>query len=207
MSARSMPYRLESARLVLRALELDDTSPLHTLVLANREHLARWMPWAREELTLDGYLEFVRGRRSAFDCGEDFGFGAFDRETGELLGSGGLHPRCGVGGLEVGYWIAADRCGAGLATEVAAVLTRTACEHMGVQRVELRVQDGNVPSRRVAEKLGFQLEGTLRNRLKVGGAWVDLDSYSLLPEEARSGPVAEYAYEAFDGLGRPVELA
>lgn len=207
MSERRLPYRLESERLVLRPWELSDTPALHALVVANREHLVPWMSWAREELTLDGYLEFAQGRRAAFDRGEDFGYVLCDLDQGTPVGAAGLHTRCGAGGLEVGYWIAEDRCGQGLATEAAAVLTRVAFDHGRVQRVELRAEEGNVASLRVAEKLGFLREGTLRRRIQMGESWVDVVSYSLVLEEAHEGPVNAYSYRAYDALGRPVEAS
>lgn len=202
MSTPTVPYRLETERLVLRCFELPDASPLFHSVLRNREYLAQWMPWAREELTLDGYLTFVKERRAAFDRDEDYGFGLFDRDTSALIGSAGLHRRSGAGGLEIGYWIDRERAGQGLATEAAAVLTRAAARHAQVVRIEIRVQEANLPSRRIAEKLGFAHEGVLRSRLKIGGQWVDLASYCMLTEEVQASPAGAYEYHAYDALGR-----
>jgi RimJ/RimL family protein N-acetyltransferase len=202
MSIPCVPYRLESDRLVLRALELADASPLFNLVQRDRAYLARWMPWARDEPTLDGYVAFVKDRRAAFDRDEDYGYGLFDPGTGALVGSAGLHRRCGPGGLEVGYWIAEQRAGKGLATEAAAVLTRAALGCPGIVRVELRVQEENRASLRVAEKLGFNREGLLRRRLAIGGEWVDLASYSMLPEELPTSLAGSFDYRAYDALGR-----
>lgn len=198
----SVPYRIESERLVVRCLELSDAEDLYRLVLDNQAYLAEWMPWARQPLSLDGYMDHARGRRAAFDEGKDFAYGVFDRETGAIVGCSGLHTRCMPGGLELGYWISEGRAGQGLATEAGAVMCRCAFEHFGKARVELLAHEQNHASRRVAEKLGFQLEGVLRNKIELGDTWVNAATYSLLPGE---GTIARFAYRAFDGLGRELQ--
>ena len=54
-------------------------------------------------------------------------------ETKQLGGSG-LHPRGGDGSLEIGYWVAADAIGQGIATESTAVLTRVGIELCELER-------------------------------------------------------------------------
>lgn len=51
--------------------------------------------------------------------------------------------------------------------------------------VEWRAQVGNEASRRVAEKVGFSMEGVLRQRLVHRGCRVDAWVGSLLPGEIR----------------------
>lgn len=203
MSAR-VAYRIETERLVLRGWELSDTQELYALVVRNRAYLAPWMPWARDEPSLEGYLDFVRQCQAAMGRGEDFTYGVFDREEGALLGGAGLHTRCGPGGLEIGYWLDERHAGRGLATEAAAALTRSAFDLHRMQRVELRALEENHASRRIAERLGFTYEGLLRRRVQHGERWVDLRSYTVVPEDVPGGPLQAHPYRAFDGLGRPL---
>ncbi len=44
---------------------------------------------------------------------------------------------------------------------------------------------GNRGSERVAEKLGFSNEGTLREEVKVGSSWLDHTVWGLLEDEWR----------------------
>jgi len=54
-----------------------------------------------------------------------------------------------------------------------------------VYRISLVIVPGNAPSRRVAEKCGFQLEGTARGAFFNGGRSVDVLIYSLLRDDPR----------------------
>jgi RimJ/RimL family protein N-acetyltransferase len=55
--------------------------------------------------------------------------------------------------------------------------------------LQLTTADGNVAARRVAEKCGYQYEGTLRKIGFLHGQYVDAVRYSLLREECP--PLAE----------------
>jgi RimJ/RimL family protein N-acetyltransferase len=132
--------------------------------------------------------------------------GVFAPDESRLLGGTGLHPRQGEGGLEIGYWIAADAIGHGYATELAAALTRVAFACFDVDRVEIRVDPANARSERVPAKLGFTLEATLRRRLPVkqGSSLRDVNVWTLFRDRLGGSPVEAFGYVAYDALGREV---
>ncbi len=123
-------------------------------------------------------------------------FAVVDRDGGGLVGSIGLFPPSdGVG--EIGYWSTARSRGRGLMTEALVVLCRWAFEEVGLRRLELRVDPGNPASRRLGERAGFEVEGTLRQRSLQRGRPVDDVVLGLLatdppehlsrPRQARTG--------------------
>src|SRR5207248_18722 len=79
-----------------------------------------------------------------------------------LLGGGGLHPRTGPGGMDIGYWVRASSARQGIAAEAAAALTRVGIEICKADRIEIHVDPGNEASLGVPRKLGFTEEATLR---------------------------------------------
>jgi RimJ/RimL family protein N-acetyltransferase len=172
------------------------------------EHLRPWMPWARlEPQSLDEKVELARTFRGQFDLGVEYVYGLFEPDESRALGGSGLHPRGGEGSLEIGYWIRADAIGQGLATEVAAVLTRVGFEHFGLDRVDLSCDPENERSRKIPRKLGFVEEGTLRRRLPPktdDGPRRDQVMFSLLAEELAASPCMAYEYVAYDALNRPL---
>ena len=126
-----------------------------------------------------------------------------------MLGGAGLHPRRGVGALEIGYWMRSARTGRGLTTEAAGALTRVAFEVRGVDRVEIRCDPGNVASAAIPPKLGFTHEATLRRRLQGVNGEGDLRDamiFSLFASDYPDSPAERSPVEAFDAADRPLSL-
>jgi RimJ/RimL family protein N-acetyltransferase len=160
------PYRIETERLLLRCYSPDDAELLSAALNSSIDHLKRFMPWADDlPQSVEQSRELLRRFRAAFDSNDEFVFGFFDREERELLGGGGLHPRIGPGGLEIGYWVRASAARRGVATDAAAALTRAGFDVCGADRIEIRIDPANEASLGVPRKLGFPEEATLRRRL------------------------------------------
>ncbi len=192
------PYRIVTPRLELRCWAPGDAPALNALIARNLEHLRPYMPWAHfEPVSLDEKVAMLRKFRARFDLDEDYVYGVF--LDGQPIGGSGLHKRQGPGSLEIGYWIAGDQVRKGFATELAAALTRVAFDLHKVDRVEIRVEPGNVASSRVPLRLGYQLEAVLRRRLegRPGQDPRDCEIYTLFATD----PHPELAIEAFGPLG------
>ena len=84
------------------------------------------------------------------------------KETSALIGFCGFIPV--NDSAEIGWRLARDVWGRGLATEAARTVLAHGFDVLGLQRVTALVQSPNRPSIRVCEKLGMSLESTfLRN--------------------------------------------
>ncbi len=202
------PYRLETDRLVIRCYDPRDAQLLKDAIDSSVEHLRPWMPFIRfEPQTLDEKVELLRGFRGGFDLGTNFAYGIFARDETKQLGGCGLHPRGGDGSLEIGYWIAADAIGQGVATESTAVLTRVGFELCGLERVDIQVEPHNERSLAIPRKLGFTQEGVLRRRLESfeeGAPRRDSVLFTMVREELEGSPCMEHGYVAFDAAGARV---
>jgi len=118
--------------------------------------------------------------------GEQLGLLIVDPGNGRLLGSVGIvHVDQREGRCELGYWMARDSRGRGLATRAVRLLSGWAFENLSVDRIEIHAEPENAASRRVAEQAGFTLEGVLRSYLVNKGLRRDAASYSLLRGELR----------------------
>ena len=122
--------------------------------------------------------------------------GVFSPDDSRCVGGTGLHPRQGEGGVEIGYWVAADAIGRGYATELSAVLTRVGFACFGFDRVEIRIDPANEVSERVPARLGFQKEATLRRRLpqKQGSDLRDVNVWTMFRTDLAGSPVEAYQY-------------
>lgn len=84
---------------------------------------------------------------------------------------------------ELGYWITPAEREQGYATAAAALAVQYAFRERRFHKVVARVFDGNTPSRRVLETLGFEQEGVFRDHYFLEGEYVDAFLYGLLAEE------------------------
>ena len=167
--------------LELRSLRDEDARELYAAVEANREHLSPWMPWAAGQ-TLAGTEIFVRSaiRQERDRDGAQLAL----VERGEICGVAGFHRIDHENDTtSVGYWLAADRQGRGLMTRAVAALVDHAFDELRLHRVELRAAPANTPSRALAERLGFNEEGLLRDAERFGSEYRDLILYALLAGE------------------------
>lgn len=199
------PYRIETDRLVVRCYDPRDAPLLKDAVERSREHLRPWMNWApAAPERLEDVVQRLRSFRAKFDTDENWIMGIFDRDESRIVGGTGLHPRGGDNSLEIGYWVAVDAIGQGIATEVTAVLTRVVFELIGLERVDLQIEPSNERSANVARKLGFTHEATLRRRLprREGEPRADSMVFTILREELEGSPCMAFDYVAYDAIGR-----
>jgi aminoglycoside 6'-N-acetyltransferase len=88
-----------------------------------------------------------------------------ERENGRLVGDVGLSPAEGEPGVvKVGYTIAPAFQGRGYATEAVAALVAYAFEKLGAEVVRAYASADNLPSIRVAEKVGMRLVERIEHR-------------------------------------------
>lgn len=148
---------LVDGELTVRRYEIADDADaerLHVAIEGSIEHLRPFMPWiSLEPLALADRVELLRGWASEWDAGTNFSYGMFI--DGELVGGCGLHPRLGPAGIEIGYWVRADRAGRGIATRAARLLTNAAFSMDHIDYVEIHHDDANLASRRVPVRLGY----------------------------------------------------
>jgi RimJ/RimL family protein N-acetyltransferase len=105
-----------------------------------------------------------------------------------VLGCVGLAGLGAELGPEAYYWLGTPARGRGVATRALGRVCRWAFHVAGVARVRLFTEPDNVPSCRVAERVGFVREGQLRRAaVDKEGRRGDLLLYGLLPEELTAG--------------------
>lgn len=87
---------------------------------------------------------------------------------------------------EIGWVVAPEHTGQGIATEAAAELLRICFEDLGLRRVKAVCFAENVGSWRIMEKLGMRREEHSRaESLHRSGRWLDGMGYGILADEWR----------------------
>lgn len=161
----------------LREWGLGDAAAMRKIFLD--PEMYRWTDAIPDE-PLDGFEQAIRrgwGRREAGErlclaiCRDGEVIGAIDLMLAEFERA------------ELGYALGAWVRGLGYATRAVRLLTDWAFAHTPVVRLELPIPLENARSRAVAERAGYQQEGTLRSYLwlREGGERHDVAMYARLP--------------------------
>src|ERR1700761_3932470 len=180
---------MESLRITdvaeLRPYTEADAAELTSVVAANREHLARWLPWAATYGHQDS-LDYIARTRAQTEAGD--GFEGAIVIGGEIVGGAGFH---GVDRLNrsttIGYWLVAEAQGQGLMTATVRALLDHLFGVRDMHRVVIEAVVDNARSRAIPERLGFTEEGVLREAKLLRGRYEDAALYALLAPEWAGG--------------------
>ena len=171
---------LESERLRLRPLRADDVDDVFALY--SSPEVTRY--WSFGTWTERAQAEAWLAERIPWGPPSVYGWAVADRRDDRLIGTTALFALAGpMHRAELGYSLLPARQGQGLATEAVRLALDHAFDVLGLARIEADVDPRNLPSCRLLEKLGFQREGVLRNRWRVGGEFADSVIFGLLRDE------------------------
>ncbi len=163
-----LPRQIGAERLLLRLPVPEDVAALNAAIVTSHPELTVWMDWAVQPQSPEQTAEFIQGSEKSWQEETALNLLMVERASGEIVGATG-YPRLDwdVPKFEIGYWVRSDRVGRGYASESTWALTRHAFEVLAANRVELRMDDRNRQSWRVAERFGFELEAMLKNEVRV----------------------------------------
>ncbi|HQX42799.1 MAG TPA: GNAT family protein, partial [Niabella sp.] len=109
-------------------------------------------------------------------------FNIFERDR--IIGRVGLHyiqkPNQTA---NIGYWLVANQQGKGIVTKAVKRVMKIGFEDLSLNRLEIKAAVQNIRSRAIPERLGFRLEGILRQAEVVQDAFYDQALYSFLKDE------------------------
>jgi RimJ/RimL family protein N-acetyltransferase len=150
--------RVQTERMILERLRLEHAPEQVRLLLDPRVSATLW---ARAELPTEA--DVLDGLSAKVDHWDRHGFGmwlARDRDTGEMVGRGGLQYTytAGLNDIEAGWALVPERWGQGLATELAHACVEVGFEQLGLLELVAFTLPDNVASRRVMERAGFTYE-------------------------------------------------
>ena len=166
----------------LRLVEERQADAIFTAVEQNRDYLREWLLWVDATTGAQPVVEFIR--KALHQFAENRGFAAGIWAAGRFIGSVGFHNIDWVNRkVEMGYWLDREQQGKGIMHDACRVMIQHAFEELKLNRVEIRCALGNGSSNRVAQRLGFRLDGTLRGANLLYGEYHDLNIYGLLASE------------------------
>lgn len=170
---------LQTERLVLRCFDPNDAVSVYAYAKSDKVGpMAGFVP----HRSIEESREMIRRYIQNGDA-----WAVVEKSTGRVIGSISLRkdPKRQLDhALRMGYSLGEDYWGRGYATEACREVLRYSFEELGCAVMSADHFPFNPRSKRVLKKLGFTLEGTIRQaRLLPDGRVIDLVSYSLLKSE------------------------
>ena len=169
-----LPAWLDTARLRLRPPQAGDGAMVCAAVKESLPELRRFLaslPWVASDPTPESSEAWCRNAMANVIARKDMPFLLLDKsslDTPALVGVVGLHrPVWATPKFEIGFWARSSQAGRGYISEGVMALAALAFEQLHAARVELIIDEDNAASRRVAQRCGFTLEGTLRNERRA----------------------------------------
>lgn len=141
---------LETERLILRPLTVADAPAVFEW--ASDERVAKYMIYPKHE-TIETTLEWLNSIDNNTDTDYDLGF--VEKESGKLIGSGGVYWENDRQQWRVGYNFRFDRWHQGFATEAAQEMVRFAKEELNAERIGSSHAVDNPNSGRVLRNCGL----------------------------------------------------
>jgi RimJ/RimL family protein N-acetyltransferase len=194
------PYQLRGDRVLLAVPTRDDIERITEL--CQDEQIQRCTTVPSPYRRRDAYV-FVREMvPDGWESGRELSWAVRDPQDHTVLGMVAV-ALDGHGSAEIGYWLAAEARGAGLMTEAVRLVVDHAFapEGLSLQRLIWHASVGNWASRRVAWRLGFTVEGTIRAHLPKRGERQDAWVATLLAGDKREPTLPWFDVPTLRGNG------
>uniref|UniRef100_A0AAU3GWZ8 GNAT family N-acetyltransferase n=1 Tax=Streptomyces sp. NBC_01401 TaxID=2903854 RepID=A0AAU3GWZ8_9ACTN len=175
------PITLTTERLIMRPFAPEDADAAHTA--CQDPEIQRWTVVPSPYTRADAELFTQKLSPAGWQDDTMYNFAVLLRGGGPLVGALGVNRHSLPGTYEVGFWTAKEHRGAGFTTEAVLAAAHWAFTSLGADRLEWRAEVGNVPSRAVALRAGFRMEGDQRSALFNKGIRRDTWTGALLPAD------------------------
>ncbi|MFD2637898.1 GNAT family N-acetyltransferase [Piscibacillus salipiscarius] len=155
---------IETERLFLRAPKPGDGPEVNSAIRYSLPELKEWLDFAQTVPEVEDTEVNLREAIAKFFKKESFRYIIFEKETEVLVGVVSFdNVVWDIPKTQIGFWINSRYSGKGYMTEAVEGLTNYGLEELGFQRIEILCDSKNTKSRQVPERLGYELEGILKN--------------------------------------------
>lgn len=171
---------LETERLLLR--QITDADADDWLAVHDHPKVMEFLADFEEEtLAVEEVPEIIQWTKDINSKGTGYRWAITIKPDSTMIGSCGFHlysrkNRC----AEIGYELHHDYWSKGVMREALTKMLRFGFKDMNLHRIEATVTVGNERSASLLKRLGFSLEGTMRDKSRRQGEFLDLWLFSLL---------------------------
>jgi ribosomal-protein-alanine N-acetyltransferase len=174
---------LETERLFLREIVLADAEDLFR-IFSDEETMRYWS--CRPFTSVSQARMLIKRLAETAETGAGIHWAITERGNERLIGKCGYNEwRKAHRRGDISYIIAREQRGKGIVSEALRAMLDYGFDRMNLHSVEAGVTPGNDASTRMLQKIGFRLEGHLRENFLTDRGFVDSLIYSLLRSDWR----------------------
>jgi ribosomal-protein-serine acetyltransferase len=146
----------------------------------NRSFLREYLLWVDKTNSLKDVNDTTNMFIDLWNKGENYAYSIVLINTGKAVGSIDIHNiNYKNHSAEIGYWLAEEHNGNGYMAEAVKLVEKQAFDG-GINRISIQIEKDNKPSCRVAERAGYEFEGTHKQMLLKYGTFRDINCYAKL---------------------------
>ena len=162
------PMPITTDRLIIHPTQAPDAKMLNDAILESFDELHHWMDWCRKATHLSETEKYTKEAAENWISKKNdepyLQLVILDKHTNKFIGATSFHHYSWeIPSIETGYWIRTSRSGHGYMTIATNAITQYAFRQLKVKRISLTCDPDNIKSKNIAERLGYTLEGRLKN--------------------------------------------
>lgn len=174
---------LETDRLILRPMRLSDARDLYAY--ASDPQVSRHVLWETHQ-SISQSRAMLRGALWQYRKGLPSSYAITLKNSGRMIGTiGFMWVNTDHKSAEVGYSLSRAYWNQGLMTEALRRIVEFGFEELKLNRIEAQYELDNPASGHVMAHVGMRYEGTMRQRLKNKGRFVDVAVCAILRGDPR----------------------
>ncbi|WP_155287844.1 GNAT family N-acetyltransferase [Lacticaseibacillus zhaodongensis] len=156
---------------------------LYAVVAGSRDYINKWLPWAEDTQSVADEEHFLQHMEEQAVARKTYMFAI--RADGTVVGAIDLHNIDAANHhAEMGYFLGEEATGKGIIHQALGQIERFGFGELALNKITILAATANQPSRHVAERAHYHLDGILRAELLLHNKYIDCAVYSKLATEA-----------------------
>ena len=168
--------------LSLKLVTEKDAEEVYQMIDSSRDHFREWLGWLDHSTKVEDAKANIQANLKRFISNE--GLDTAIVYKGKIVGKIGFNTINRANQTaSIGYMLDEAFQGKGIMTRAVKAMLKIAFEEYRLHKVEIHAAVGNIKSRNIPIRLGFQEEGTIRSAEWLYNHYVDHVVYGMLKEE------------------------
>jgi len=168
-----------SENICLESISMSMAQLIFETIDRDRDYLKVWLPFVEMTHQVSDTENFIKGLLDQAEKKRDQIFCIWFKH--EFAGLIGLKDTDWINKkTEIGYWLAENKQGNGIVSLSVRKLSKYAFQKLKLNRIQIKVAEGNLKSIAIPQRMGFQYEGIERAGELHNNGYLDIKVFSLL---------------------------